>query len=88
MKSTYVLNVRRFIGQNLKNPMINILRSEKMTTYEEKMAKITKILEDALKEKGFVLQVIWIAYATIPGYDANIYLCEKERYEAEFGEVE
>ena len=53
--------------------------------YLGQLQKITRMLKDAAKQAGFVLHVNWIENASSVGYDAGIYLCEKERYEAEFG---
>jgi len=50
-----------------------------------------KDLEDFIikifKENGYICKIHWIEGATCIGNDANIYLCRKDMYEREFGEI-
>lgn len=57
-------------------------------SYQERLDKITKMLKETAKENGYFLQMNWIEGATCVGYDANIYICERKQYEAEFGAIE
>ena len=58
-------------------------------TYQEKMDRIKKMVQDAVKEKGYVCRVSLVEGSSSVGYDLHgVYVCEKERYIAEFGDEE
>ena len=58
-------------------------------TYQEKMDRIKKMIKDAVREKGYICHVSDAEYSSSVGYDIfGVYVCEREKYIAEFGEDE
>jgi hypothetical protein len=58
-------------------------------TYIEEMRAIAKMIEDAVKEKGYICHVGDVEYSSSVGYDVfGVYVCERDKYIAEFGNEE
>ena len=58
-------------------------------TYQEKMDRLKKMVQDAVEEKGYVCRVSDVEGSSSVGYDLyGVYICERDRYIVEFGEDE